>query len=126
MKHLFVPYELAVIAKEKGFSERCFGSWEERLGNIFLSMDKDEIDGWCEQKCVAPLYCQLVDWFREKHGIEIVIKPTISKHESSGSQKMFYSYELVSLETSKCFIGEVKETYYVALTEAMEQAFKPI
>ncbi len=24
MKHLFVPYELAVIAKEKGFNEECF------------------------------------------------------------------------------------------------------
>ena len=25
MEKLFIPYELAVIAKEKGFDEKCFG-----------------------------------------------------------------------------------------------------
>jgi hypothetical protein len=66
MKHLFVPYELALLAKEKGFPQN--------VGSGLAAYDKTQ-DGtvWLHTGgaypvglLVAPLYQQLVDWFESK------------------------------------------------------------
>ena len=36
MKHLFISYELALIAKEKGFDEPCFTKYEKYFDRITL------------------------------------------------------------------------------------------
>lgn len=71
---IFIPYELAVIAKEKGFNEPCFGAYQERFANWSLHiMPFDNIDPW-KDLIYAPLYQQMVDWFREKHKIVIELQ----------------------------------------------------
>jgi hypothetical protein len=76
MKHLFIPYALAVIAKEKGFKEDCFGVYindTQELKLVYTSMvipRTPHID--------APLYQQIVDWFRDKHCIFISIAAGIA------------------------------------------------
>lgn len=47
MKELFVPKNIALLAKQHGFNEDCF--------------------------MTIPLFAQIVDWFREVHDIHIVI-----------------------------------------------------
>lgn len=70
MKHLFLPYELAVIAKEKGFDERCFTYYYK--GEIqSISVLPFE----SEDKVIAPLYQQAIDWLEEKHRIFIMPYP---------------------------------------------------
>lgn len=77
MKHLFLPYELAVIAKEKGFDDECLYAWVERddlsdypeIGT-FLE-EPDEFPSWTDYNkydslCSAPLYQQIVDFLIEK------------------------------------------------------------
>ncbi len=93
MKHLFVPYEIALQLKEKGFDEPCFGIWMER-GAIFdiLYVARQE-DAWMANEnngILAPLYQQVIDWFREKHSIDILPQITYGSHISEESGDWFY------------------------------------
>jgi len=75
MKHLFVPYEIALALKEKGFEEEC-------LAYFLTSTQPDPVITVCNPNkqypewintISAPLYQQVVDWFREKHKIHFDI-----------------------------------------------------
>jgi hypothetical protein len=72
MEKLFVDYATAKQLKEKGFDEECMGYYNgENLQIIALvplsslNINNKNID--------APLYQQVIDWFREKHKIHITI-----------------------------------------------------
>lgn len=81
MKHLFVPYELAFLAQQKEFNEECIDEFcnnddliyykkGELIGignsdNYLIKNTKDE------RYIAAPLYQQLVDWFEEKHNLQV-------------------------------------------------------
>lgn len=69
MKQLFVPYNLAIKLKEKGFDERCFEWWYSptQMSNDLIFRQYKSDPDFCE----APIYQQVVDWFREKHNIHI-------------------------------------------------------
>jgi len=58
MKHLFVPYELAIILKEKGFKESCFGVYYNKDGDVRKITYSEYGD--------APLYQQAFDWIFKK------------------------------------------------------------
>lgn len=79
MNHLFVPYEESLSFKKIGFNEECFTcynpnkilmKWYEEAEPLKNSeyTSKTNKDFVC-----APLYSQVFDWFREKHGITCVI-----------------------------------------------------
>ena len=96
---MFVPYEIAIKLKEKRFVEPCIGWWYNPTGNdpdLFLveygeaednnsvELDSEQEDmkdvvNWkqiCEERkhsCSAPLWEQVIDWFRDKHQIEILL-----------------------------------------------------
>lgn len=125
MKHLFVPYEIARQLKEKGFNEPCLASfWNEEIkfhsGNKLWS-NTDHIKFWEQatslipQKEIglaAPLYQQVIDWFREKHRIHIQ-NDSLSYTISGNSFKTVQS-------------GIVYRSYYEALTKAIEAALNLI
>lgn len=64
MKNLFVPYELALKLKEKGFNEQCLMVYESKdslipeseAGSNYTNVD-------------APLYQQVQNWFYNRHKI---------------------------------------------------------
>lgn len=64
----FVPYELAVKLKELGFSESTFAYYENN-GEMFTGLgvyhSKYIVKG--TNACVAPLWQQAFDWFRNYH-----------------------------------------------------------
>ena len=75
MQHLFVPYELALLAKNAGFDEPCLRFYQnsEELSDSLTDLD---IPHFTNKKtgtysCIAPLYQQLIDWFYDKHKISI-------------------------------------------------------
>ena len=85
MKEQFVPYEIALKLKEKGFDEPCFGFYKSngeyedyhsyRNGKYYLCNTKTIsklLDGEnIAQKAIAPLWQQVIDWLCEVHNIEV-------------------------------------------------------
>lgn len=69
LKELFVPYELAVKLKEKGFNEDCFGyySGDNPYGelvdklNIIKCKQLESVDDLAG-RCLAPTYQQAHNW----------------------------------------------------------------
>lgn len=114
MKHLFIPYELAVIAKEKGFDEECFAYYDK--------LEKLK-DGSVEPPAIAypltnaPLYQQIADWFREKHNLSIEVN-----HYKAG---WFSDIWLIPYTENK-WTQEDFKTYYEALNKAITEALKLI
>lgn len=128
MKHLFVPYELAKLAKEKGFDGNCLATYIEGETGIsyILQMNRKKLlpaalTGFTTN---APLYQQLVDWFREKHGIVIQLHHLIPTC-------YYWSFHATTESGSKLIkkaSGRItsRDDYYEALTKALEEAFKLI
>lgn len=130
MKKLFIPYELALIAKDKGFNESCFGGYYlfENKPDLCIYQDENEFSDSKEIILQAPLYQQMVDWFSEKHKIQIV--EDISGLGTHFTCKIWNR----NLRTGDCEgkLGKWTQTYpyalsrYEALNLAIEEALKLI
>ena len=79
MKHLFVPYEIALQLKEKGFDELCFGWWCWINGNAAQYYDYKISNSQLIElnnhfnNCSAPLYQQVIDWLESEKRLLIDI-----------------------------------------------------
>ena len=60
INRLFVPYELALKLKEKGFDEPCFGSYIQQVLHYKLPEKHTVL-------LQAPLYQQVIDWLFNKN-----------------------------------------------------------
>lgn len=85
MKNQFASYEISLKLKELGFDEECLACYypwsstdqefqlpPNRIANKF---NKEFINAKAINGCATPLWQQAIDWFREKHDIDIVITP---------------------------------------------------
>ena len=108
MKHLFVPYQLALLAKEKGFDDPCLFAWknENNISNSFRKGYRNSLDNVIS----APLYQEAINWFREKYGIQFSELPWSKKDK-------FPKY---ALHKDGEFLGGFE------LNKAIEEAFKLI
>lgn len=70
MKEQFVTYEIALKLKELGFNQMYFGTFDED-GHFDLQDFEQNYDTFPSHMIAAPLYQQVIDWFREK---DIVIE----------------------------------------------------
>jgi len=131
MKHLFVPYELALLAKEKGFDEPCLTNFNHNK-NFDTRLISDV--GFCDcanrnlhKGCVsAPLYQQIVDWFRDVH--KILILPDIYSRaysHASASPNFVFKFKISDHVSGEWYCKESKD-YYQALNAALTEAFKLI
>ncbi len=68
MKDQFVPYEIALNLREKGFDKQCFAYFdgEKEIQPIDTDFKNFRSIGECIS---APLWQQVIDWFREKHNL---------------------------------------------------------
>lgn len=81
LKDLFVPYEIALLAKEKGLNKVCITRWGEtskKLYEAWRPMMNSAEDG--EDFTSAPLYQQLFDWL-EMRGYLIRKDHSATKYE---------------------------------------------
>ena len=123
MIHLFVPYELAVKLKEKGFSDRCLAYFSDGLINYTLAFQTDVTD----KIILAPLYQQVIDWFRETHNLVINVYANASGycfefHDSAkrgGSHR--YDSDMTGPNDSGCW-----DEYYDAKQASIEEAINHI
>lgn len=132
MKELFVPYELALLAREK----KCFinglgyyydnGQFE--FDPVFFDRPNLILEGDDPTfVCFAPLYQQLIDWFREKHGIAVFINHWNKNFELTFDGKEWEAcVDIIERQPGKLNYCESFKNYYEALTKAIEEAFKLI
>ena len=130
MKKLFIPYNLSLIAKEKGFDEPClaiYNTAEYLLFNQIVKFENKRFPVLTEmnfdvdkEDVAAPLYQQIVDWFREKYNI--IIQPTYV-----GSTKDFDKF-IPDIYADNVYENsdETSYGYYGALNNAIEEAFELI
>lgn len=112
MKKIFLPYKLAVIAKEKGFNETCIGFYtnQRKLHIYDFESHPDEFIRRTEATLKAPLYQQIIDWLRkEPRFIQIMEQP----ETFSNDKPMYCVKERGSI---------ISEPY--TLKEAIEEVFK--
>jgi len=144
MKHLFISYELAVIAKEKRFNEPCLfchigkPEYENPSNNFFFTTDdlSDNFDDIgrlgknsdYKNSVCAPSFQELIDWFRNEHNIFIHVDP-IRKIEKellfSGHGDLITEDKFELNIFGRANVGYHKD-YYEAFNKAIEEAFKLI
>lgn len=79
MKNLFVPYEIALIAKEKGFNEPCLAEYDLLDKQLELIDSLEFPSKNLKNNLCAPLYQQIIDWLVNECGRELVYDPTDKK-----------------------------------------------
>ena len=110
MENLFIPYEIALQLKQKGFNEECLACFTSKTTDsnfnqfwfseqIWENSDLHPNPRICknsdfgnEKSCTAPLYQQVVDFFRDKHSIYIAVLPF--RDNIDGTELCWY-YSLV-------------------------------
>jgi len=118
MKHLFLPYNLALIAKEKGFPQ------EHILGYFYYDdrLERDTIFLQYKEDCIAaPLYQQIIDWFREKHNLYI----NIYQNGDTDDEYVLRVYDTKYPHTTRV-VSNGCNSYYNELNKAIREAFRLI
>jgi hypothetical protein len=114
MKHLFVPYDIAKLLWDKGCKlEAYFGGWD---GNQKWYWHPDS-----DITLDAPLYQQVVDWFREKHKIKVEVRLY-----GNSFQQSYVPAIIEGLNPNRTKELQSFGDYYEALTEAINQALNII
>lgn len=121
----FVEPEIAKLAKEKGFQESCYAIYDERgVIGLHPMQHYNEHDTW---NILAPLYQQLIDWFREEKKIDISYMPN---WEYQGSGDLYldgYEFTIQPLEEYEWHPSkDIQGEFYITLQEAIKKAFELI
>lgn len=128
MKHLFIPYELAVIAKEKGFDEPTITYYDiEEENNLKPIPSYEEINGFhCNRNSLmvaSPLYQQILKWFKEKHFIHICPVYICSTNEIADFYYII-NFMINEFKQKDIIIDNIDFDETKTLNKAIEEAFK--
>ncbi len=134
MKHLFVPYELALVVKEREFDEPCLAMYTEEGKRLtYTSVPLNNTNSFWKSSpsevIPAPTFQQVQDWLREKHNIEIYCP---NYYKNSKGYKPQYECRINDNQLGTGLIAGSSEgvllfsNYYEALTKAIEEALKLI
>jgi hypothetical protein len=141
MKNMFIPYELAVKAYEKGFEIKSYGiGWyykRRSTGDIhgldtFYIDTNQNIQQWesIDEPIEAILYQQILDWLREKHNLNIwLIENPYTQGNGSGMYEWNIKPRMVKnqpLPQPKGLGSGCGTEYYEALNNAIKQALNLI
>ncbi len=136
MKNTFLPYQLTLLAREKGFDAIFLGYYDINTTGLLKSRSESVClianqEMMPKGSTPAPIYQDVIDWLREKHNIHIEIS-------TSGDDEQYpkWTYWLVNTKKSNRIELAMKElsdikileydTYYQALENAIEEALKLI
>jgi len=104
----FVPYKQAEQLKELGFDEKCFGFYQNDE-SLAIGLEEKDMQHFTNKRalksetyqCIAPLYSQAFDWFREKYQLFSSIKPSFCNNSSS---IIFLYYYINNNEDFTCIV----------------------
>lgn len=124
MKNLFLPYSIANELKEKGFNEECLTKYGETSKKLYDITKYGKNSDDYEDFTTAPLYQQVIDWFREKHNMEV----QAASWKEAGTVIYIYSVHNIVTQESRYKLDDDKKfiTYHEALDAAIEEALKLI
>lgn len=128
MKELFVPFELAKKLNKKGYNVKYLAFYAIENYSVFKKGELYFTGGkLSDNQVIAPLYQQVVDWFREKHSIDVYAKRKLLKPHSSfigivndSENKVYECYP--NIDRGVYEMG----TYYESLDKAIEEALRLI
>jgi len=134
MKEQFVTYEIALALKELGFDEECFAFYlfDKQLQ---LSCAVYNTNSYWEDSKLrdisAPLWQQVIDWFRVKYNYDIHIT---FKHQEGviidGLNSVYYDIEIYYLtggDALKAYnFSKISDSYYYAREYGILTAIKLI
>jgi hypothetical protein len=109
MKHLFVPYEVAMLVKNLGFNEPCFG-WYSNVDEL-LTIENVTIDD-CKITLLAPTYQQVIDWLRETYN-SIVGSPERENYHDSNDD-LIEGWQVTTISNNQYYDIELVQDYYEA------------
>jgi len=115
MEKEFVPYEIALVLKELGFDEPCFGGYDKETKKLWIG----NIEGYEQFNrdfyILAPTYSQCFRWFRNKYNLNAPITDNglgqydfRINHNSLWSGRVWDTYEKAELECLKKLIEIAK------------------
>lgn len=127
MKDLFVPYELAVKLRDKGFNVACLATIDQ-TDFIHIKGTKYPVRGaMCYMEYPAPLWQQVIDWLREEKKIIILIEHNCTNYQFCLSE----NYDVHLANDRQYDFDEYDWTrgfgnYYSALQSGIEKALEII
>jgi hypothetical protein len=125
LKELFVPYEIAVKLKEKGFKVDCFGYYwhdsnnELRASKPILAVNWNDNDEY-NKDTSAPLWQQVIDWLREEKEINFEV------HYFGGFGSDNYEFKIITKEGKAIWVGNKNKSYHSSRQQAIEKALELI
>ena len=120
-----LPYNLASIAKTKGFDLPVLAAYDrcEMLSShsrgVFNPLNYNSKNGG--DYVSAPLYQEIVDWFREKYGLWIELQL-----DTNAKMIDIAIYDINASQEATHVSGISTLNYYEALNKAIQEAFKLI
>lgn len=128
MKNKFCTYEIALKLKELGFNDECLGFYDSTIEFFYFNDGLD--DGSTEEDysknsdlikpyIAAPLWQDVIDWFREKYNIHVAILP-FREYESNILNIVYYysivdgnetEGDILCNENDLCAYGDNYDTY---------------
>lgn len=125
IKDQFVPYELAKLAKENGFNNKCMTYYTSEGLFIEKCIDSELIDFNTDSFAIsAPLWQQLVDWLEKDKLISIDKRSDYMRAgETHGIRTQ---YTIVDHYDGKTIELEFSHNPIKALTAALTKAFELI
>ena len=116
MKEQFIPYNLALKLKEKGFNNQCFGWWSWINGDSAMyyghqcnNTKLSELSMY-PNNCSAPLWQQAFDYFRIEKKLHCVIYDVFNENN-----KLVWDFDIIDNNSEE-------EEYDIPLSETYEEA----
>lgn len=118
-----VTYEVAKLAKEKGFDEATYYTYEEeskRLNRMRYCVKRNSRIGSIIKLIAAPTQSLLHRWMREEKGVIIELKYS----DSTEDWRPFWSWCIYNNWGFTLEIGDNFATYELALEDALKYALE--
>lgn len=126
MKEQFCTYEIALKLKELGFDECCLAVYFKNKFQLIKGFNINNVDLHVANKMdaiLAPLWQQVIDWFRNLHGVIIeVYIPRYIPYEYNFA--IYYPDELTKNHLNEKYFNEIIYDYNVAREIAILKAIE--
>ena len=124
---IFVPYAIALLAKQKGFDEPCIAKIfseadSPEIGQIFTNAEIEKLSS-NPNFVAAPTYQQLVDWLRVKHNTIVIVHPHFTHFIGTSSTEWC---GVVHKPGESYTEFPVKYDYYEAFDYTLERVLKEL
>ena len=133
MKEQFVTYEIALKLKELGFDEFCFAHYfngdlitktailKSSTMQYYQQNNINPSNQYKDKKCTAPLWQQVIDWFREVKNINVEVW-----YDNTQDDGFPWLYEIYIDNKEHQHDGSYYDSFYEAREQAILKAIELI